>query len=101
MPLPVEMVRQIPPTNAIRARGLAKAEAMERKAARAWKEYGQPQRAIEDYDEAIRLAPKLALAYNNRGGAHIQRLRKKLKDDLLNPRLIVTYRGQGKPLWEV
>jgi len=27
--------------------------------------------------------------------AHIQRLRKKLKDDLLNPRLIVTYRAQG------
>jgi len=27
--------------------------------------------------------------------AHIQRLRKKLKDDLLNPRLIVTERGRG------
>ena len=27
--------------------------------------------------------------------AHIQRLRKKLKDDLLDPRLIVTERGRG------
>jgi tetratricopeptide (TPR) repeat protein len=30
---------------------------------------GNPDRAIADYDEAIRLAPALALAYNNRGVA--------------------------------
>jgi tetratricopeptide (TPR) repeat protein len=28
---------------------------------------GQPDRAIEDYDQAIRLNPNLALAFNNRG----------------------------------
>ena len=28
---------------------------------------GQHQRAIQDYDDAIRLDPMLALAYNNRG----------------------------------
>ena len=31
---------------------------------------GQPQRAIEDYDEAIRLGPQLALAYANRALAY-------------------------------
>lgn len=28
-------------------------------------------RAISDYDEAIRLAPRFALAYNNRGEAYV------------------------------
>ena len=31
---------------------------------------GQHQRAIKDYDEAIRLQPDLATAYNNRGIAY-------------------------------
>ena len=31
---------------------------------------GQSQRAIQDYDEAIRLEPHLALAYMNRGVAY-------------------------------
>ena len=31
---------------------------------------GQHRRAIQDYDEAIRLSPQLAAAYNNRGGAY-------------------------------
>ncbi len=32
---------------------------------------GQHQRAIEDYDEAIRLDPQDAAAYNNRGLAYV------------------------------
>ena len=31
---------------------------------------GQHQRAIQDYDEAIRISPQLAGAYSNRGGAY-------------------------------
>ena len=31
---------------------------------------GQHRRAIQDYDEAIKLSPQLAAAYNNRGGAY-------------------------------
>ena len=36
----------------------------------AYRNLGQEERAIEDYDEAIRLDPEYALAYNNRGVAY-------------------------------
>src|SRR6516162_2760697 len=35
----------------------------------AWRAKGDNNRAIADYDQAIRLNPKLAIAYNNRGNA--------------------------------
>jgi tetratricopeptide (TPR) repeat protein len=36
----------------------------------AYKDLGQYKRAIEDYDQAIRLDPKYAYAYYNRGNAY-------------------------------
>ena len=39
----------------------------------AWADKGDPDRAIADYDAAIRLDPKYALAYNHRGEAYIDK----------------------------
>jgi Flp pilus assembly protein TadD len=41
---------------------------------------GQHERAIEDYDEAIRLDPKDAYAYNNRGLAYRNQGQQELAD---------------------
>ena len=37
---------------------------------RAYASLGQPERAMEDFDEAIRLDPELAPAYYNRGSLY-------------------------------
>lgn len=39
--------------------------------ANAYNKLGEPQRAIQDYDQAIQIDPKLAHAHNNRGFAYI------------------------------
>ena len=62
---------------------------------------GQYQAAIEDYDQAICLEPKLAFAYNNRGKAkyRLDQYQEAIKDFgqaiCLEPKLAVAYYNRG------
>jgi len=56
---------------------------------------GQFERAIEDYNEAIRLNPNLAMAYNNRGTAY--KLKGKKAEAIADFKKVITL--TNNPQW--